>query len=75
MSTCRSHLRRKLDRVDYSGSALSLFFAVDMDLRAAGLDSGNFWFYDHDDLDELYRRGPDAATPSKANRRRPCSSP
>ena len=57
----REHLPRKLlnklDRVEYSGSCLSLFFAVDMDLRAAGLDSGNFWFYDHEDLNDLYRRG------------------
>ncbi|MBL7161572.1 MAG: NAD(P)/FAD-dependent oxidoreductase [Anaerolineales bacterium] len=50
-------LRRRLDKTTYSTSALSLFFAVDMDLRAAGLDSGNFWFYDHQDIDELYRLG------------------
>lgn len=52
-----ARLRQKLDNVAYSTSALSLFFAVDMDLRAAGLDSGNFWFYDHTDVDELYRQG------------------
>ncbi len=50
-------LRKKLDRVTYSVSALSLFFAVDMDLRAAGLDSGNYWFYDHEDVDGLYKLG------------------
>ncbi|MCA9973792.1 MAG: NAD(P)/FAD-dependent oxidoreductase [Anaerolineales bacterium] len=50
-------LRRKLNRVGYSVSALSLFFAVDMDLRAAGLDSGNVWFYRHHDVDALYRQG------------------
>lgn len=50
-------LRRKLDRVRYSGSALSLFFAVEMDLRAAGLDSGNIWYYRHPDLDVIYRQG------------------
>ena len=50
-------LRRKLDRARYSTSALSLFFAVDMDLRAAGLDSGNYWFYEDADLDRLYRAG------------------
>ena len=50
-------LRRKLDRVTYSTSALSLFFAVDMDLRAAGLDSGNYWYYDHPDVDAIYRQG------------------
>ena len=51
-------LRRRLDHVKYSVSALSLFFAVDMDLRrAAGLDSGNYWLYDHADVDGLYRLG------------------
>jgi phytoene dehydrogenase-like protein len=50
-------LQNKLERVKYSVSALSLFFAVDMDLRAAGLDSGNYWFYDHQDIDQLYRLG------------------
>lgn len=47
-------LRRKLDRTIYSTSNLSLFLAVDMDLRAAGLDSGNIWYYDHADLDLIY---------------------
>ncbi len=50
-------LRKKLDRVTYSVSCLSLFFAVDMDLQAAGLDSGNYWFYDNEDVDGLYRLG------------------
>ncbi|MFQ5421348.1 MAG: phytoene desaturase family protein, partial [Anaerolineae bacterium] len=50
-------LRRKLDRVTYSVSALSLFLASNMDLRAAGLDSGNVWFYRDADLDQLYREG------------------
>jgi all-trans-retinol 13,14-reductase len=31
-----------------------------MDLRAAGLDSGNFWFYEHEDVDALYRQGHSA---------------
>ena len=50
-------LRRKLDAVGYSTSCLSLFFATDMDLRSAGLDSGNNWFYDHADLDVIYSHG------------------
>jgi len=50
-------LRRKLDRVEYSVSALSLFFATDMDLRAVGLDSGNYWLYEHHDVDALYKLG------------------
>lgn len=52
-----SKLRRKVDGVKYSTSCLSLFFATDMDLRAAGLDSGNFWFYDHADVDKIYADG------------------
>lgn len=50
-------LARKLDTVTYSGSALSLFFALDMDVRAAGLDSGNFWFYADEKVDEGYAKG------------------
>jgi len=50
-------LRRKLDRSVYSTSCICLFFAVDMDLRAAGLDSGNFWLYEHEDIDKIYQQG------------------
>jgi len=50
-------LRKKIDGVKYSGSCLSLFFAVDMDLRQAGLDSGNNWFYESADVDGIYRSG------------------
>lgn len=52
-----SRLRRRLDKVTYSTAALSLFFAVDMDLRAAGLDSGNVWAYQHTNLDAIYKAG------------------
>jgi phytoene dehydrogenase-like protein len=41
----------------YSTSCISLFFATDMDLRAAGLDSGNFWFYEHANVDKIYSDG------------------
>jgi phytoene dehydrogenase-like protein len=50
-------LRRKLDSVKYSTSCLSLFFATDLDLRGAGLDSGNFWFYENEDVDKIYADG------------------
>ncbi len=51
-------LKRKVDAVKYSTSCLSLFFATDMDLRRdGGLDSGNFWFYDHPDVDKIYTDG------------------
>jgi all-trans-retinol 13,14-reductase len=52
-----SRLKRKVDTVTYSTSCLSLFFATDMDLRAAGLDSGNLWYYDHADVDRIYKDG------------------
>jgi phytoene dehydrogenase-like protein len=52
-----SKLRRKIDGVKYSTSCLSLFFATDMDLSAAGLDSGNMWYYDHADVDKIYTDG------------------
>lgn len=52
-----SKLKRKLDRVTYSTSSLSLFFATDLDIRAAGLDSGNYWFYENEDVDEIYKQG------------------
>ncbi len=50
-------LKRKLDGLTYSTSCLSLFFATDMDLRGAGLDSGNMWYYDHSDVDKIYAEG------------------
>jgi phytoene dehydrogenase-like protein len=53
----RGGLRRKLDKAAYSTSALSLFFAVDMDLRGAGLDSGNTWYYRDTNVDRAYRHG------------------
>lgn len=49
--------RLRLRRAKYSGSALSLFAAVDMDLRKAGLDSGNLWLYRDADVDGIYRQG------------------
>lgn len=55
-------LLRKVENAKYSTSSISLFFAVDMDLREAGLDSGNFWFYDHEDVDALYKQGLTAET-------------
>jgi phytoene dehydrogenase-like protein len=50
-------LRRKLGRTRYSTSALSLFLATDLDVRAAGLDSGNYWYYPDADIERTYRRG------------------
>jgi phytoene dehydrogenase-like protein len=49
--------RLRLRHIKYSVSCLSLFAAVDMDLRSAGLDSGNFWLYEGADVDRVYRQG------------------
>jgi phytoene dehydrogenase-like protein len=48
-------LRRKLSRTRYSLSCVSLFLAVDRDLRAAGMDSGNIWYYARPDIESAYR--------------------
>lgn len=50
-------LNRKLSKVCYSTSSLSLFLAVDLNLEKMGFDSGNYWFYDHSDLDKIYSLG------------------
>lgn len=49
-------LRRKLDRVGYSTSCLSLYLVVDCDLEAMGLDSGNYYIHSHDDIDGIFER-------------------
>lgn len=58
-------LKRKVRRVKYSTSCLSLFLAVDLDLEALGFDSGNYWFYEHADLDQIYEDGLDDTNISK----------
>jgi all-trans-retinol 13,14-reductase len=52
-----ARLLRKLNKVKYSTSCLSLFLAVDMDLKKMGFDSGNYWIYDNTDLNENYALG------------------
>lgn len=51
----RGRLRRRVENLEYSVSTLSLFLAVDMDLRAAGIDSGNIWYSRTTDIDAAYR--------------------
>ncbi|HEV8325348.1 MAG TPA: NAD(P)/FAD-dependent oxidoreductase [Myxococcota bacterium] len=48
-------LQRKLARTRWSPAVLSLFLAVDMDLAAAGFDSGNYWWTSSPDLETLWR--------------------
>ena len=52
-----SKLNRKLKKIKYSTSCLSLYLAVDLDLKSMGYDSGNYWFYNHADLDDIYTKG------------------
>lgn len=52
-----SKLDRKLSKIRYSTSSLSLFLAVDLDLKSMGYDSGNYWYYEHSDLDKIYSLG------------------
>ncbi len=52
-----AQLRRRVAGTRYSVSTLSLFCAVDMDLRAAGLDSGNCWFSRSFDIEAVYDYG------------------
>lgn len=47
-------LRAKLDKTEYTTSALSLFLAVDMDLRKLGYDSGNYWWSNGTRVEPLY---------------------
>ena len=58
-------VRLRLGHSRYSTSALSLFFATDMDLRAAGLSSANVWNYTSDDLEATYQKGMTGWDPAK----------
>ncbi|MBI5497418.1 MAG: NAD(P)/FAD-dependent oxidoreductase [Deltaproteobacteria bacterium] len=58
-------IRARLALTKYSVSALSLFMAADMDLRAAGLDSGNVWHYANTDVEAIYRHGMTAWGPEQ----------
>lgn len=44
----------KLNETKYSCTSLMLFLTVDMDVRAAGLDSGNIWVMPNRDMDDVY---------------------
>jgi phytoene dehydrogenase-like protein len=56
--------RFRLARTKWSVSAISLFCATDLDLRALGLDSGNYWLFRDGDVERTYTRGLGAYSPS-----------
>jgi all-trans-retinol 13,14-reductase len=47
-------LLKKLDATRYSVTSLMFFISVDMDVRKAGLDTGNIWFMPGKDMDDIY---------------------
>lgn len=47
-------LQKKLEKTIYSCTSLMLFLTVDMDVRQAGLDSGNIWMMPDKDQDTYY---------------------
>ncbi len=49
-------LKKRLNKTRYSLTSLILFLAVDMDIKAAGLDSGNIWYSKESDFDRAFIR-------------------
>ncbi len=47
-------LLKKLEATRYSVTSLMFFISVDMDVREAGIDSGNIWFMPDKDMDAIY---------------------
>ena len=47
-------LKTKLDKTKYSLTSLMFFLTVDMDLRKAGMDSGNIWTMPNRPLDDIF---------------------
>jgi len=47
-------LLKKLNKTTYSCTSLMLFLTVDMDVKKAGLDSGNIWKLTDKDFDKIY---------------------
>jgi all-trans-retinol 13,14-reductase len=48
--------RKRYQRMEYSISMISLFAAVDLDLRAMGYDSGNYWWFRTNDVGRVYEQ-------------------
>jgi phytoene dehydrogenase-like protein len=48
--------RYRASRMRPSVSVLSLFVATDLDLASRGIDSGNYWFFRHGEVEAAYHR-------------------
>ncbi|MEM9144476.1 MAG: NAD(P)/FAD-dependent oxidoreductase, partial [Bacteroidota bacterium] len=53
-------LQKKLGKTRYSCTSLMLFLTVDMDVRKAGMDSGNIWMMPDGDQDDYYDKAMSA---------------
>ena len=51
-------LKKRLSKATWSVSTLSLFMAVDMDLKELGFDSGNYWYTRKPDLEQFFDTHP-----------------
>lgn len=49
-----SSLLKKLAKTKYSVTSLILFLTLDMDVKKAGIDSGNIWSLKNDNIDGIY---------------------
>ncbi|OFY84258.1 MAG: phytoene dehydrogenase [Bacteroidetes bacterium RIFCSPLOWO2_12_FULL_35_15] len=49
-----SKLLKKLSKTKYSVTSLILFLTLDMDVKKAGIDSGNMWFLKNENIDAIY---------------------
>ncbi len=54
-------LAKRLASTKYSVTSLILFLTLEMDVKKAGLDSGNIWLMESEDVDAIYRKLTDPA--------------
>jgi all-trans-retinol 13,14-reductase len=54
-----ARLCSKLDRTTYSLAALTLFLVTDLDLKAMGMDSGNYWYTPRGDFESAFTSAHD----------------
>ena len=47
-------LRKRLEATRYSVASVMMFLTVDMDVKAAGMDSGNIWLMQDENVDAIY---------------------
>lgn len=53
--TLSKGLRRRLSKTRYSPSCLAIFLAVDIDLKARGFDSGNYWYFNNSNMEDTFK--------------------